>query len=97
MNLNLIFLNFNFKCLSQIKGYNNRLPPFPDTNPSSNRDSYSRRKITIYEDPRDEFVDPKIDRFRDNGNYMARSEITRRYDYGPAIERTPLRLRYRGL
>ena len=47
-------------------------------------------------DPRDEFVDPKLDRFRDNGNFMARSEITRRYDYGPAGERTPFKLRYRG-
>jgi hypothetical protein len=67
---------------------------------SPNRDFQTRRKITIFEDPRDEFVDPKVDRFHDNGNYMARSEVTRRFDYGPMNERddrSQMRLRYRGL
>lgn len=65
-----------------------------------NRDFQTRRQITIFEDPRDDYIDPKVDRFRDNGNYMARSEITRRFDYGPANDRSDrnsLRLRYRGL
>lgn len=68
-----------------------------DSMASPNRDFQTRRKITIFEDPRDEYVDPKVDRFRDNGNYMARSEITRRFDYGPANDRSSMRMRYRGL
>lgn len=70
--------------------------PSLHSDPSPSRDVFTRRKITIYEDPRDEFVDPKVDRFHDNGNYMTRSEITRRFDYGLS-DRTPFRTRYRGL
>lgn len=62
-----------------------------------NRDFQTRRKITIFEDPRDDFIDPKVDRIHDNGNYMTRSEVTRRFDYGPANDRSQMRLRYRGL
>jgi hypothetical protein len=91
-----------------VQGYNPRLPHIPplderDRMTSPNRDFQTRRKITIYEDPREDFVDPKVDRFHDNGNYMTRSEITRRFDYGPSTERydrnqrIPLRMRYRGL
>ncbi|CRK90540.1 CLUMA_CG004244, isoform A [Clunio marinus] len=64
-----------------------------------NRDFQTRRRITIFEDPRDELIDPKVDRLHDNGNFMTRSEVTRRFDYGPSLDRdrTPMRLRYRGL
>lgn len=90
------------------QGYNSRLPPPPpldihdrrdhrDPIAASNRDFQTRRKITIFEDPRDDFIDPKVDRFHDNGNYMTRSEVTRRFDYGPANDRSQMRMRYRGL
>lgn len=70
-----------------------------DAIPSPSQDFHTRRKITIFEDPRDDFNDPRSDRTRDNGHIMSRSEITRRFDYGPRNDRdrTPLRLRYRGL
>lgn len=86
-----------FKIALHFQGYNNRLHPQPlDASSSPSRDFHTRRKITIYEDPRDEFVDPKVDRFHDNGNYMTRSEITRRFDYGPS-DRTPFKSRFRGI
>lgn len=55
----------------------------------------TRRRITIYEDPRDDFNNNPQNGYFQDDNFMARSEISRRMDYGPEV-RTPLRLRYRG-
>lgn len=63
------------------------------------REMTTKRRITIFEDPRDEFNGPPFSNnngFYDGGNYMTRSEVSRRFDYGPNSERTPLRIRYRG-
>ena len=66
---------------------------FDDQN--NNNNFYNRnRRITIFDDPRDDFVSRRgpVDRLHDN--YVARSEITRRFDYRPYT--STMNLRYRG-
>lgn len=66
-----------------------------DFEDQSNNLNIRDRRITIYEDPRDDFVSRRVspvDRMRDN--YVARSEITRRFDYRPYT--STMNLRYRG-
>jgi hypothetical protein len=55
----------------------------------------TRQRITIYEDPRDDYNNPN--NYFQNNNFMTRSETSRRFDYGPPNNRSPLRLRYRGM
>lgn len=60
----------------------------------------TRQRITIYEDPRDDYMNPSSlsnpNGYFQNNNFM-RSETSRRLDYGPPNNRSPLRLRYRGM